>query len=271
MSPIGSLKQRHDIVTKNSLPGIQIWNNHLYVYRYWLNRMTPMTRTIHLSFLQIGFGFKTAFSEGTQQQQGSKEWTDWKRDRGSSPFTKALSPNKTPFPTTWIPKTGSSWSLMWDFGLSWVLPIEGATSPSRSLSVSSSPQQSSMADTDTVRSVQVFSLRRSMALYSQEMAQGTRPSFGRLSPLPTMLDQEPESSTSISVLIGSCIKHLTDIIQTSTQKNSTNTRYSACTRSSKHFQIFLWTGATLCLHMHFCPTLVLNDGPGSLSLVKFKL
>lgn len=57
--------------------------------------------------------------------------------------------------------------------------------------MSSSPQQSSTADTDTVRSVQVFSRRFSMALYSQEMAHGISPSFWMLSALPTMLDQEP--------------------------------------------------------------------------------
>lgn len=58
--------------------------------------------------------------------------------------------------------------------------------------MSSSPQHSSTADTDTLRSLQVFSRRRSMAAYSQEMAQGIRPSVWRPSPLPTMLDQEPE-------------------------------------------------------------------------------
>ncbi|TNN38518.1 hypothetical protein EYF80_051324 [Liparis tanakae] len=106
-------------------------------------------------------------------------------------------------PVTCVPWTGSSWSRMWAFGLSWMLPGWRLSSPRRSLMVSSSPQQSSTADTDTVRSVQVFSRRRSMALYSQEMAQGTRPSFWRLSPLPTMLDQEPEAEHRAEPHVGS--------------------------------------------------------------------
>lgn len=73
-----------------------------------------------------------------------------------------------------------------------MLPNVGTDSASRSLSVSSCPQQSSIADTDTFRVVQVFSARRSMKLYSQEMAQGISPRRWLLSSVPTMLDQEPE-------------------------------------------------------------------------------